>query len=150
MKWVALDSNVLLLYIIGAATGRPLGKRLRAYSQEDIQIIFEFVDMFDAIVTTPNVLTEVSNLQTQGVFGSLELDIRRCFAGIAATTQEVYVPSADVVGHSEFGRLGLTDAAWLHILDGDTVLLTDDIALHDTALSLGFSVQNFTRLRNFE
>jgi hypothetical protein len=150
MSRIALDTNLLLLYVVGLATGGPNGKRLKSYGTDDLILLSEFVSEYDRIVTTPNVWTEVSNIWPFGIVGHWRQDIPALMSDLIRTGIELAKPSRDVIDDPDFERLGLTDCVWLSVLDADTVLMTDDVPLYATALSRGLSATNFTHLRNFD
>lgn len=149
MTAVALDTNILLLLLVARATGRVLGKRLKAFTDDDIAILDGCLSSSDRLVTTPNVWTEVSNIWPWGIEGDGRGAV---FSNLIETIKgsiELVQASKDVLDDPEFGRLGLTDCVWLAVLDPETTLLTDDLALYNIALSRGLKVVNFTHLRDF-
>lgn len=60
---------------------------------------------------------------------------------------ERYLQAARVVLRDEFGRLGLTDAGLLYMMDAESVLLTDDIDLYLAASRNSQQVEYFTYSR---
>ena len=64
---VLIDSNLLLLYFVGLYDQKqiPKFKRTAKYVIEDFLTVARIIDFFSRIVTTPNILTEVSNLSGQ-------------------------------------------------------------------------------------
>ena len=149
MTALALDTNILLLWIVGAATGRVLGKRLKSYCDDDLTILRSCIEGHDRLIVTPNVWTEVSNVWHWGIEGSARRTIQQTLLGAIPSSLEISKPSREVAADPDFGRLDLADCAWLAVLDQDMTLLTDDVALCDTAVSRGFEAVNFTRLRDF-
>ena len=105
---------------------------------------------YDRILSTPNVWTEVSNIWDFGITGEWRNTIPDVMRALISNSVEIAKPSRDVIEDPDFWRLGLADCVWLSVLDRDTILLTDDVPLHDIALSRGLSATNFTRLRNFD
>lgn len=142
-----LDTNLLVLLIVGSAsrTFIPFHKRTRAYTIDDYILLGTFVSA-TTLVTTPNILSETSNLIRQ--FGdphrSQVIDV---FAAFSHEVEEVYIPSADAVRGREFRRFGLTDAAILSTLSGDVTLVTDDLDLYMAAALAGQRVINFAHER---
>ena len=144
-----IDANLLVLLIVGSV-GRDLiakHRRLRAYSAEDFDILINLLDPVDRVFVTPNILTEASNLLAQHrdpersrFFNKLRLVIQE--------TKEIVVTSLDAANNQAFGRLGLTDAAFLEVITKETPLITVDLDLYLAALnkSEGAAV-NFTHLR---
>jgi hypothetical protein len=149
MTALALVTNILLLWIVGAATGRVLGKRLRSYSEVDLPILQTCIEGHHRLIVTPNVWTEVSNIWDFGIDGLARRTIQQTLSDAIQSSLEIAKASREAAADPDFDRLGLTDCAWLAVLDRDTTLLTDDVALCDTALSRGLKAVNFTRLRDF-
>jgi hypothetical protein len=71
-----LDTNLLLLLFIGGKDISLIGKAktLSAYTEEDDELLREFASLnrFTGLLTTPHIITEVSNL-----LGKERDDIRR-------------------------------------------------------------------------
>src|SRR5690349_21025753 len=59
-----MDANLLVLYLVGRTNkGRiPTFKRTQQYTIEDFELLDLLAASFQRLVTTPHVLTEVSNL----------------------------------------------------------------------------------------
>src|SRR3954452_22608016 len=58
-----IDANLLLTYLVGKTDRRSLSKLKYTKQYEgDFELIERVVESFSVIYTTPNVLTEVSNL----------------------------------------------------------------------------------------
>jgi hypothetical protein len=150
MTAVALDTNLLLLFVVGEATGRVTGKRLKAYTDDDLNVLQTCLQGVDRLVATPNVWTEVSNIWKFGIDGDFRREIQEFLTDLIRNTLELTTPSRDVIDDPDFDRLGLTDCVWLAVLDQQTTLLTGDVALCDAALSRGLRAINFTHLRNFD
>lgn len=130
-KGVLLDSNLLLVYCVGAIDPSriPSEKVTRQYNSNDFRVLNHFVGRFDRILTTPNIITEVSNLS-----GRLREDTRTILRlwsrnKLVKVLQEKYVPSVAAFRHDAFERYGLTDAAVsICGMDG-SLTLTDDLDL---------------------
>ena len=69
MSAVALDTNLMLLLVVGTATGRTIGKRLKNFSDEDFVVLQTCLDGVDKLIATPHVWTEVSNIWNFGIEG---------------------------------------------------------------------------------
>lgn len=102
------------------------------------------------LVTTPNALTEVSNLARFGRREPLRSEVMRSLASLVASMRENYVPSNPIVTFDEFLRLGLTDTTWLACLAPSDLLLTADLNLYLAALSRGLRTINFNHLRELD
>lgn len=149
MRAIAIDANLVLLWVVGTVDRDWIGrhKRLKALEAADFDLLIDILQPFDSVTTIPNALTEASNLVVYGVDEPLRTHFRRRLAQVAKVTREVYVKSEDAVDATEFARLGLTDAAWLIALDRETTLLTLDLGLFLAACERGLMAQNFNHLR---
>lgn len=138
MTGVLLDANLLLLLIVGSAGRHLIGrhKRLRAFSQEDFDQLRGILRSASVIQTSPNVLTECSNLSRQ-IEGPARRRISEAFHDITRVTAEVHVQALEVTPSENFLRLGLTDAILLSLFQaGHSVLLTADLDLFVTACGI--------------
>jgi predicted nucleic acid-binding protein len=143
-----LDTNLLLLYVIGRTNPNRIAKfkRTQPYTSADFAMLERFVAEFRVLITTPHVLTELSNLgnlhgQEREVLGSM-------FVSIVEESREHYDESRLVVKESCFRRLGLTDAAVVALARHDYLFLTDDFDLYSTLVSHGANALNFNHLRS--
>ena len=64
---VILDSNLLVLLVVGTTSRSYIGKhkRLRAYTDRDFVLLLEVLSAAQRIIVTPNTVTETSNLAGQ-------------------------------------------------------------------------------------
>jgi hypothetical protein len=147
---LALDSNLMLLLAVGRAERGLVAshKRLRPYAEADYELLQGFIAVSDAVVTTPNVMTEVSNLADYGVLEPSRSRISASVKGLIAVFVEVYWQSRQLADFPEFERLGLADCSLLAVLDKRTRLLTVDNALYIAALQRGSAALNFHHIRS--
>ena len=148
MPTVLLDSNLLVLFIAGMSSREYIGRhrRLRDYSEEDFDLLVEFIRPMSALVVTPNILTETSNLLS-GIAEPARSHIADTFRQIVGSMDERFVQSTRAVEQREFPRLWLTDAAVLTELANSHVLLTADLDLYLATSQRGYSAVNFNHLR---
>jgi hypothetical protein len=148
MRSVVLDTNLLLLLVVGDFDRRLLArhKRTQRFSPADLDLLHRFLDRFECIVVTPNILTETSNLlrQTDSKTGS---QLLRALEQWLALFEERYVASRQAARQPTFQRLGLTDAALLDEPVADAELLTDDLDLYLAAAHSGRTAHNFSHLQ---
>ena len=145
---ILIDTNLLVLFLVGS-TSRGLiatHKRTRAYTVEDFGLLEGLVADSAAIVTTPNVLAETSNLIRQCDRARLAA-ILDTFRRFAAQAPERYVPSAEAAAAEQFRRLGLNDVAVLMAQAEDATLITDDLDLYLSSATVGKKVVNFSHER---
>jgi len=98
------------------------------------------------IVTTPNILTEASNL-----LGNCSTPdqgkLWKVFASKIETLGEKYLDSQRVSKTPMFSKFGLTDSAIIELVREKYLVLTDDAALFQYLEKNGIDVLNFTHLR---
>jgi hypothetical protein len=146
-KPAILDSNLLLFSWCANFNPSLINtfKRLNSFQREDIDILSETLKVFQAVKTTPHVLTEVSNLANQ-MPKWIKDDWAEHFSKQIQIISEEWIPSA-TVATGEFMWLGLADAA-LVALANTHVILTLDFPLSNSLESQGLNVINFTHLRS--
>lgn len=148
-KTVFVDTNLLLVLIVGALDPDHIArfKRTRAYSREDYALLLEYVARFNHLLTTPNVLTEVSNL-----LGQLAEPMRRKalvrLGMLTGDLDEKYFPSQALASDPHFPVLGLSDTSIIHSVDRSVTVLTDDLPLYHRLSTSGVDAVNFNHLRS--
>ncbi len=143
-----LDSNLLVLFLVGSLDRRLIGshKRARSYTFEDFDLLSRILASKRQVVTTPNVLTETSNLVAQ----TGQPNAGRLLARLGLLCQrldERYLESATVARSGALARLGLTDTGLCELTTGGLLLLTDDLPLYVEVLRLGGRAVNFNHIR---
>lgn len=154
-KNIALDSNLLLVLIAGSLGVRLFKsfKRVSDYSMDDYELLVRFLKSFTALITTPHVLTEVSNL-ANSLRDSYKHEWYGYFAALIGSEkniglQEEWSPAVELAESPEFAAFGIADAA-LTKLSSDALVLTDDYRLSGSLRSRGIPVLNFRDLRKLE
>ena len=128
---IVLDSNLLFVYCIGLLDPNLVGseKRTREYTPTDFRLIDQFLGKFVRIITTPNILTEVSNLANQ-LRDSIRLLHRQMIRDkLLAVFEERYIATTIASQHSVYDRLGVTDAAIAVLAAEGCLVLTNDLDL---------------------
>ncbi|MEN3333677.1 MAG: hypothetical protein V7641_3042 [Blastocatellia bacterium] len=149
-KGILIDTNLLLLHFIGKYDPRRIVSfertRSRAFTVEDFILLESIFAYFDKVITTPNILTEVSNLS-----GKLSSDERPIyhqeFARQVALLGEEYNKSAVVCSYAHFKQFGLTDSGIIKIVKDKYLVLTDDGPLYGYLQSVGIDTINFNHVR---
>ncbi|MEH2182111.1 hypothetical protein [Nostoc sp.] len=114
-KGILIDTNILLLYFVGTVNRERITRfnRTQQFIPEDYDLLLRIISRFRKLITTPNILTEVSNFVDKLV----EPERSHCFAIFALFVQNVdmldeyYVKSLDAVNTEKFFKFGLT-AQW--------------------------------------
>ena len=143
-----VDANLLLLYLIGKSDPRIIARfeRTKKYTVEDFNILNYLLEkFFGGLLTTPNVLTEVSNLVTKlpenergPFFDQMKLSVSKL--------DETYCSSRTAVEDRNYRTFGLTDSTIL-CSTSHALVLTDDFPLYNLLSTRGRDVINFTHIR---
>lgn len=146
-----MDTNVLLLYFVG--TYDPdLVERFnrtgnRGFTSGDYHLLDELLAQFDKFVTTPHVLTEVSNWLAY-------LDEPARSACLGRLAEDIGSMSETLTSASTLGRnpafmiFGITDTAIVDAIPpGAYLVITDDLPLFGYLSNQGVDVLNFNHIR---
>ncbi len=148
MRSVILDTNVLLLWLVGQIEPSKVGshRRLSEFSLLDLYNLDELLRAFPYHLTLPNILTETSNLIGSGnqviCQGAAE-----ALAVYCDRIAEQYVPSSDVVSSPAYARLGLTDSAIALAATKGATVVTIDHDLYGQLLKDGLKSLNLLHNR---
>jgi hypothetical protein len=145
---VVIDSNLLLLLVVGLAGEKyiPKHKRLTAYTVEDYGLLVQSLSGIERIIVTPNTLTETSNLLAH-ISEPDRSHLFNVFREFISNAEEKYYESGEASQRHEFPRLGLTDSALLEAVSDTNPLLTVDLDLYLAALATGGKAMNFNHMR---
>jgi hypothetical protein len=153
---VLLDSNLLLVFLSGLLGVHLFQrfKRISDYTVGDYELLVRLLGCFTVLLTTPHILTEVSNLAN-----SLREPYKRdWFLNLAtlitsgqrpAGLLEKWVPATVLAGMPEFVAFGITDAA-LAQLSSEALVITEDYRLSGVLTDQGIPVLNFGDLRKMQ
>ena len=143
MRRALLDTNLLLLALVGEVAPERLGKakRVRQFIFDHFDALRDELKHCSAHVTSPHILAEASKLIGSG--DQLIIDgLDQALASYILDVEEVYRPARDMVGDAGFWRVGLTDTVLLRMASDRVVLFTDDHALFGMASARGVEVVN--------
>lgn len=148
-KGLLVDTNLLLLYFVGEYDLDRISrfKRTMTFTADEFLLLTMFLDLFEKLITTPNILTEVSNLS-----GQLPEAIRSLFwedfSGRMPRLQETYTASTTISASAPFTKLGLTDSGIVDLVKDKYLVLTDDLKLFGYLQNVGIDVINFNHIRS--
>ncbi|HEY0083586.1 MAG TPA: PIN domain-containing protein [Pyrinomonadaceae bacterium] len=147
-KGVLIDTNLLLLYLVGMYDPQriPKFKRTMIFAIEDFFTLLKFFEYFKEVITTPNILTEVNSLANQ-LPDNIKVAFYPKFAEQIANLQEHYIESTKVSFTPHFLKLGLTDSGILSLAQDQYLVLTDDFPLAGRLEKQGIDVINFNHIR---
>lgn len=114
-KGLLIDTNILLLFFVGLHSRKSIQgfKRTDRFTPEDFDILAGVLQRFKQVVTTPSILTEVSNLLGQSPKG-MRLSVFQRFSIGIQRFREHFTPSSKLAQEPCFPRFGLTDAGIVH------------------------------------
>jgi hypothetical protein len=155
-KRILLDSNLLLVFISGAMGPGIFArfKRVSNYTIGDYELLVRLLGAFTVLVTTPHILTEVSNL-ANSLPEWYKQEWYQNFAGLVESEdrspgiQEQWVPAAELAKMLEFSAFGITDAA-LTKLSSDALVVTEDRRLSGILRARNIPAINFMDLRSLQ
>jgi hypothetical protein len=144
-----IDTNLLLLYLVGRTNKNRIQtfKRTQQYTIEDFDLLLNLIFHFTTLITTPHVLSELSNLAT--LHGAEFSRLRTLFKETVEQTKELYDESRFVVSDVDFNRLGLADAAIASVCSRSLLVLTGDLELYSALTTRGFDAINFNHIRTY-
>ncbi len=146
-----IDSNLLLLYFVGSCDQNRISlfKRTKMFTIQDYELLCRYINLFDLVFTTPNILTEVSNLLNQ-LASDLKPDYYSIFSELLEMFKESYQSSTELSRSNCFTKFGLTDSG---IIEGarkhEMLVLTDDFRLSGYLTSLSIDSINFNNIRTW-
>jgi hypothetical protein len=140
-----LDTNVLLLLVIGLTDRQLIGqhKRTRQFDAGHFDQLITWIGEPIQIATTSNVLTEASNLGAQ-IGEPRRSHIRSVLAELIRECTEIHLPGRLVIEDPHFLRLGLTDALILKLGTNDYHVLSVDAPLCHACHAVGLPCTNLT------
>lgn len=146
-RGLLIDTNLLLLLFLGNYDRRQIdtNSRLHAYAQQDFEFLSDLLRWFKPLVTTSNILTEVSNLSNAIPERSREAYFAS-FASRLMLLEEEHVASSTAL-QSRWAKFGLTDAVIATLAKNRYLVLTDDFRLSQCLQSDGIDSLNFNHLR---
>ena len=149
MAAAAVDTNLLLLLVVGHIAPSYIEKHKRpsAFRPSDYVLLVNTLSKFSRVRLIPHALAEASNLLGHGVLDPLRTQLFSTLKEVIDRSSEDAVESRTAAARPQYTRLGLTDAAWLTILDARTTLLSDDRLLCVSAADQGFATIFFSDLR---
>ena len=147
---ILVDTNLLLLFFVGDYD-RVLVERFKRtankFVAEDFDTLCLLLEQFNLIITTPHVLTEVSNW-----LGNLSEPAKtRCFNRFAqlirSAMHEQYTSGSSLSDNSAFVSFGIADASIYDTARDSYLVLTDDLPLYAYLSGNGVDVLNFNEIR---
>jgi hypothetical protein len=115
------------------------------YQLDDYELLDRLVSRFSSLITTPHVLTEVSN-HARHLKGPLGLALMDSFARFSSQCEEQFIAASELERQTEYRRFGITDCG-LWSLGRDVTVVTTDFDLAGVLEAKGKPVINFNHYR---
>ncbi len=147
-----IDTNLLLLLLIGSLNPSLIGKNKitasQGFDEKDFNQLRNFAGNFQKLITTPHILTEVSN-HAEKIKGADHLKFLQQFTSlIESERMKEHSESSKLLAKTDaFVRFGLTDAAISHLANKNFLVLTTDRTLPGYLSRKGVGVINFNNVR---
>ena len=127
-KGLLLDSNLLLLYLVGSVDSSLVGNgqynKLSSFRVQELITLRQLISVFNHLLTTSHILAEVSNLVGR-LHDAGKSRVFKAFAGTLQIFDERQISSYHVAGRQEFPYLGLTDSV-LAELSHEFLIVSND------------------------
>lgn len=147
-KGILIDTNLLLLLLVGGTSSIKNFKRTSTYTSTDYALLIRLIDKFSKIIATPHILAEVSNL-TNGLFGSQLNDFYATLkASLGSIILEIHKPATEIAESFSLSPYGLADVGIMAVAKNNYLVLTDDLRVASFALQNSVDVINFNHVRD--
>jgi hypothetical protein len=146
-KGIVVDTSLLLLFFVGNYDVNQITKfkRTETFSEKDYQILSFFLQHFK-VITTPNILTEITDL-SDGLNTVTAFTFFPSIYPLMKQIEENYRQSFEMMGGPVFNKLGLSDAAIYSLSELGYLVLTDDLELYGYIISNGNYAINLNHIR---
>lgn len=145
-----VDTNLLLLLLIGSLSPALIRKEKitanQGFNEADFNQLRDFSCRFQRWVTTPHILTEVSNHADKVKEPNHGKFIQK-FMSLIDKLDECSETSKLLAKTDAFARFGLTDTAISHLANESFLVLTVDFPLAGYLQKKGVTVINFNHVR---
>ena len=141
MRRILLDTNVLLLYLVGLSVPQHLSwKRLAEFDVDDVKRL-QHEARGHTHVGLPNLLTEASNFLGSGKDEAFQ-GAAMLLGNYCQKLDESFLPSMGLAKHPLYTRLGLSDTAIYCLSDSEMKVVTVDFELSGLLTEKGVHVVN--------
>ena len=142
-KGILIDTNILLLYIVGSLDVDLIknNSRTAIFTEEDFERVSKFIDFFYVKVTTPHILTETSNL-----LGRSE-QLRVVLKTFIKLNEEKFLDSGIIADTKFFPHFGLSDSAIIEIAKNNYLVFTNERPLYGYLIGVNSDVVNLDQIR---
>ena len=148
-KGVLLDTNLLVLYLVGKYKRDYVTKfkRTNMYTVNDFDWLSEYVSKFAKIVVTPQVLAETWNF-IEKIGEHRFVEFLEKTIPLLTLFEEEYIHKNIIMESDGFSYIGITDMSVIQAGKKlDCLVLTDDLRAYSHFLQFEVSTININHLR---
>jgi hypothetical protein len=147
-RGVVLDTNVFLLYVVGALDPQllPQIKRTASFEIDDWKLLKNLLLLSAKTIVTPGIITEACNL-LDSANAKHHFRLFSTLQHLTTILLEDYVRSQTLSQHKLFSRFGLADCSIAHLGSKGHLIITDDLRLKIALEQMSIPVLNFNNLR---
>ncbi|MFA6129956.1 MAG: hypothetical protein WC731_03110 [Candidatus Omnitrophota bacterium] len=148
-KGIILDTNVFLLYLIGVYDQNFISNcgRLNKFDKADFSILCSFLKHFTKILTTPQILSELSNLSLAEIKQPKLAMYLKDFVKVLKDSREEYIHKDILVANPLVYKFGLTDLSIFESAHKNKcMVLTEDFDLYTYLINNKCIAINFNHL----
>lgn len=148
-KGIILDTGPLLFFLAGnynfdSISRTPLTKE---YTQEDFLLLQNFIGKFRKIITTPQILAEVSDIAENKLDRGFSDFIKKIIE-ILLDSEEVHIEKNKILVNEQIGKFGVTDVSIILSSEkNNQFILTKDLDFALLCQSKNLPVLHFDWLR---
>lgn len=142
-RGLLIDTNIALLYIVGSLDSSEIREhgRTSKFTEDDFSRVGKFIEYFPVRITTPHVLTEISDL-----LGN-RTEFHYLLRDFIIKSNEIYENSGLLSKAHGFLEIGLADAAIINAAKDNYLIFTDDGPLQGFLGKAGFDFVNLEQIR---
>jgi rRNA-processing protein FCF1 len=142
-KGLLVDTNILLLYIVGIVNVDLIRNfsRTANFTENDFYLVEKFINFFDVNITTPHILTEVSDL-----LGN-RIELQLALGKYIELIEEKFLESKQITRTKTFLQFGLADTAITEAAKNSYLVVTDDNPLFGYLVNQKIDAVNLDQIR---
>lgn len=117
-------------------------KRTAFFTETDFDLVAEFIKNFDRTITTPHILTEVSD------FIDNREELQAVLKIYIENTKEIFIDSLELSKKDTFLKFGLADSSVTYSAENNYLIFTDDRPLYGFLINSEIEAVNLDDIRN--
>jgi hypothetical protein len=142
-RGIFVDSGILILFIVGSKDPRLIRNfgRTAGFDENDFILVSKFIESFNEKITSPHILTEVSDLLGEGN------DFHTILQAYINTSEEKCLKSREIAKTGSFFKFGIADSAIIEISRNAYLIFTADNRFYGYLNQIGIEAVSFDLLK---